>query len=338
MAWSCDVYHGRRDLGRMVGRTELEDRFGHVDADVWERADASFPVRVTRSWSDRMEALDDPLGAQAIPRPGELQARAGDVPDPVGEGRRRLHPLLVQKHPDRVLFLVTKRCHLYCRYCFRRDHEGVRDPDKAQLEEALLAARSTGARELILSGGDPLSLADDKLSWLLDEARPHFKVVRIHTRAPITAPWRVTPELLRVLSANQPLWVVVHSNHLRELSAEVDEALRAMVDAGIPVLNQSVLLAGVNDSVEDLQELCEALVERRVLPYYLHHPDPVPGNAAFRVSLDAGWRIYEQLQGRLSGVALPRYVIDPPDGSGKVDVATWVRTGGHEVPSPHQEE
>lgn len=319
------MYHAKERLGRMVGRGEISERFGPIEEELWRLADESFPVRVTRSWARRMRSARGPLGLQALPSVAELQPHRGDQPDPVGEGRRRVHPLIVQKHSDRALLLTTKRCHLYCRYCFRRDHDGVRDPDRGELLEALEVAAGTGARELILSGGDPLSLSDDKLAWLLEQAQDRFSVLRVHTRAPITAPWRVTEALSGLLSSVGPTWVVVHANHPDELSPDVDQALARLVDAGLPVLNQSVLLAGVNDDVEVLESLCEALVERRVFPYYLHHTDPVPGNADFRVSLEDGWRIYSSLRERLSGVALPRYVIDPPDGSGKVDVERWMR-------------
>lgn len=331
------MYHDDDRPGRMVGRHELRARFPEVDPEVWSQADASFPVRVTRSFYRRLRSSDDPLARQALPRPAELVADPGDVPDPVGEGPLRLHPLVVQKHPDRALLLCTKRCHLYCRYCFRRDQDGAPDPGEAELTEALEVAQASGARELILSGGDPLSLSDARLRWLLGEASTRFRVLRVHSRAPVTAPWRITDELVALLAAHRPLWVVVHANHPDELAPDVDEALARLTGAGLPVLNQSVLLRGVNDDPAVLQALCEALVERSVKPYYLHHPDPVPGNAEFRLPLGEGWRIYAELRRRLSGVATPRYVIDPPDGSGKVDVADWLRRSGHAVPSPTQE-
>jgi lysine 2,3-aminomutase len=148
-------------------------------------------------------------------------------------------------------------------------------------------------------------------------------VVRIHTRAPITAPSRVTPELVAGLRERAPVWVVVHCNHPRELAPDVDAALALLIDGGVPVLNQAVLLAGVNDDATVLAELCDALLQRRVKPYYLHHTDAVTGNAAFRVDVDRGLAIYADLRRRVSGIGLPRYIIDPPEGTGKEDVATW---------------
>jgi lysine 2,3-aminomutase len=313
--------------GRLVGRAEALSRFEGLDAALWSAADRLFPVRLTRSWAERVRRADDALGRQVFPHPAELAAAPGDVPDPVGEAGLRPRPFLVQKHADRVLLLVTRHCHLYCRYCFRRDQHDGRDPSESELDEALDWARQSGARELILSGGDPLTLPDSRLFAILDAARPALPVVRIHSRAPITAPDRVTPALVAGLRARAPVWMLVHCNHPDELSPPVLEALGRMVDAGLPVLNQAVLLRGVNDDVDVLVALSDALLRARVFPYYLHHTDPVPGNAAFRVDLEAGLRIYEALRGRLSGIGLPRYVIDPPDGSGKQDVADWVRGG-----------
>ena len=313
--------------GRLLGRREALARFEGLDSALWSAADRLFPVRLTRSWAERVRRADDALGRQVFPDPAELVASAGDVPDPVGEAGLRPRPFLVQKHADRVLLLVTRHCHLYCRYCFRRDQHDGRDPSEAELAEALDWARQSGARELILSGGDPLTLPDSRLFAILDAARPALPVVRIHSRAPITAPDRVTPALVAGLRARAPVWMLVHCNHPDELSPPVLDALGRMVDAGLPVLNQAVLLRGVNDDVDVLVALSDALLRARVFPYYLHHTDPVPGNAAFRVSLEEGLRLYEGLRGRLSGIGLPRYVIDPPDGSGKQNVADWVRGG-----------
>ena len=176
--------------------------------------------------------------------------------------------------------------------------------------------------EVILSGGDPLAVKDTLLFEVLD----HLAGIanrRIHTRAPITAPERITPELVRGLAERGPLWVIVHVNHPDELGPDVDEALARLIQAGIPVLNQSVLLRGVNDDPAVLIALSEALVQRNVFPYYLHHTDQVVGNQHFRVSLERGMAIYSDMKRQLSGLALPRYVIDQPDGTGKVDVALY---------------
>jgi lysine 2,3-aminomutase len=336
MRAKASPYHA----GPTVGRKELLARFSGLDARIWAEADARFRVRVTRSWLGRMTRLGGPLARQALPDAAELQADPGDVPDPVGEAGLHPVPWVVQKHPDRALLLVTRRCHLYCRYCFRRDLEGPEAPTEAELAAAIAWCRGAGLEEVILSGGDPLALRDAQLLSIVDGLRsidgPGHAVptIRIHTRAPITAPDRVTPALAAALAARGPVWVIVHANHPDELSEDVDEGLAMLVDAGVPVLNQSVLLRGVNDDAGVLAALSQGLVRRRVFPYYLHHPDPVPGNAGFRISLAEGLQIHAELAHRVSGLALPQYVIDPPDGSGKVPVSAWVEAGGRDpVPS-----
>lgn len=284
---------------------------------------ARFPVRLVRAYLGDAASPADPRALTALPSNDELRDHPGDVPDPVGEQARSPLPWVVRKHDDRVLLLLTKRCHLYCRYCFRRDHvpgEGE-DPTAAEWSAMLQYAKYSGARELILSGGDPLAVTDARLFAAIDAVRPEVPVVRVHTRAPITFPRRVTGALVEGLRARAPVWVLVHANHPVELTPPVREALARLVDAGLPVLNQAVLLRGVNDSAPTLAELGEALVELRVFPYYLHHPDAAPGNAAFRLTLDEGWAIYQELRGKLSGIALPQYVVDPPDGSGKRPVS-----------------
>lgn len=290
-------------------------------ADTWDAADAVFPVRVTRSFAARMDLADpnDPLARQVLPDPAELVAHPGDVDDAVGDRAMSPVPWIVRKHDDRLIFMVTKRCHLYCRYCFRRTHAPgeAQDPTPEELETALQYIESSGVEEVILSGGDPLSLRDEVLLGLIDRLRKVVPVVRIHTRAPITYPQRVTPELVAALAARRPVWLVVHCNHPRELAPDVDAGLARLIDAGLPVLNQSVLLRGVNDSAEVLAELCQQLVRRGVFPYYLHQTDPVPGNAHLRVPVGEGLELMEALRARVSGVALPTFVVDPADGSGK---------------------
>ncbi len=307
----------------MVSRAEVVASRPDVDA-VWAAADAVFPVRVTRSFWDRVDPTDpaDPLARQVLPDPAEVGPDPDGLGDPVGDIAMSPVPWVVRKHADRVLLLMTKRCHLYCRYCFRRTHdpgEGL-DPTPAQWEAALRYVETSGAEEVLLSGGDPLAVPLHRLLATLDRLRAAVPVVRIHTRAPITFPASVTDALVAGLAARAPVWVVVHANHPRELAPDVDVALARLVDAGVPVLNQSVLLRGVNDDPEVLAALSRGLVRRRVFPYYLHHTDPVLGNAHLRVPLDEGRAIHAALARRVSGVALPTYVIDPPDGSGKLRI------------------
>ena len=307
----------------MVGRLELEARFEQLSGVDWEALEARFPIGVPRGFVDAaVGAGREALLRQALPDNRELLTDAGDVPDPVGEQRLSPMPWVVRKHQDRVLLLLTKRCHLYCRYCFRADHQpgaGV-DPTEQEWTAMLDYARQSGAEEVILSGGDPLAIRDQRLFDAIDAVRGHVPVIRIHTRAPITFPSRITDSLIAGLKIRNPVWVIVHCNHEAELTPAVQAALTRLVDAGIPVLNQSVLLRGVNDDAEVLAALCTALVRLRVFPYYLHHPDAVPGNAHFRLSEKEGRALYAGLAERVSGLALPRYVCDPPDGSGKRDV------------------
>ncbi|HHO52722.1 MAG TPA: KamA family radical SAM protein [Deltaproteobacteria bacterium] len=311
---------------RMVRRPEITRQRPDL-APSWDEVGASFPVRITRSFWRRLDPADpdDPLALQVMPDPRELETDPGDVPDPVGDAATSPLPWVVHKHPDRVLLLVTKRCHLYCRYCFRRNHapSEAMDPTPGEWAAALRYAAASGASEIILSGGDPLILPDRALLATLD-ALEGVPVRRIHTRAPITFPERVTEALVSELAARRPVWVVVHCNHPRELSDEVDEALARLIDGGVPVLNQAVLLRGVNDDVEVLAALSEALVRRRVFPYYLHLTDRAEGNAHLRIGAERGLALYRALRGRVSGIALPRFVVDRPDGSGKVDVETLV--------------
>lgn len=315
-------YRGHKDasLRGVVGRPEMAAARPDLRA-TWDRVDAQFSVRVTRSFAARMDISnpDDPLARQVMPDPAELLAHPGDVVDAVGDMAKSPVPWVVQKHPDRLILMVTKQCHLYCRYCFRRTHAPGEQlsPTPTELARAVDFVVNSGVEEVILSGGDPLTLRDDALFTLIDRLRESVPVVRIHTRAPITYPQRVTDALVSGLRDRRPVWVVVHSNHVKELAPDVDQSLARLVDAGIPVLNQSVLLRGVNDSVEALADLCRGLVRRGVFPYYLHQTDPVPGTAHLRVPVREGLALMEGLRAVVSGVALPTFVVDPSDGSGK---------------------
>ena len=231
-----------------------------------------------------------------------------------------------------MLCLLTKRCHVDCRYCFRRDHHPgeAQDPTHEEWATALAYVRDARPDEVILSGGDPLAVPDRRLFETIDHLRDAVGAVRIHTRAPITFPQRVTEALAAGLRARAPVWVVVHCNHPRELSSEVDDALARLVDHGVPVLNQTVLLAGVNDDEDTLAALSTSLVERRVFPYYLHVTDRARGNAHLRVGLEDAVDLHRALQTRVSGVALPRLVVDPPEGTGKVDAREVLRYPGRD--------
>ncbi len=327
----ADVYHRS---GRMVRRAAILASRPDL-APIYDPIDRLFPVRITASFASRADLTDpeDPLALQVLPHPGELETDGLD--DPVGEKAHSPVPWVIRKYPDRALLLVTKRCHLYCRYCFRRTHAPgeALDPTPEELDRAFGWLRGEPAlRELILSGGDPLILRRNHLFSLIDRGLEARLRVRIHTRAPISFPACVDAELARGL-ASRAVFLVVHCNHPRELAPDVRDALRLLADAGVPLLNQSVLLRGVNDDPAVLAELFETLLRLRVRPYYLHHPDAVLGNAPFRVSRERGWRIWSALRNALGGLALPRYVWDPPDGSGKRDLLP----PGAPAPASHPE-
>lgn len=288
------------------------------------------PARLTRYYLDLVDPADpaDPIRRIAWPDAAELETGPGDLDDPVGERLVNPVPFVVRKHGDRALLLVTARCHVYCRFCFRRSFpDGEhRDPSPRALDRALSwLAGERGLREVILSGGDPLVLPDEALAELVARlsAIPHLTRLRVHTRAPVHDPARVTPALVEALSLGLPMRVVLHFNHPREITAETRRVAALFRDAGIPLLNQSVLLAGVNDDEATLERLSRALVREGIRPYYLHHPDRVAGSRAFWVEIERGLALYGGLARRLAGgVGLPRYVIDLPDGTGKVPVAS----------------
>ena len=306
--------------GKMIGKKELLKRFPALSEDTWIRADRECPIRITRSFGRKIEFPTDPIGLQVLPHESELLQDSKDLQDPVGEKQRKIHTWVIEKHSDRALFLLTKRCHLYCRYCFRRTHNGTEDPTSSEIDSAIELINERNYEEVILSGGDPLVVRDDLLAYVLEKLTA--PTIRIHTRAPITAPHFLTETKLNILSKRKAIWLIVHCNHPKELDDDVQKCIEKIQAVGIPILNQTVLLQGVNDCPQILQELCQKLVRFRVFPYYLHHTDAVVGNAHFRVSPERGREIYRELTQKVSGIALPKYVIDMPDGSGKVDMMT----------------
>jgi len=271
---------------------------------------------------------DDPGGPirrQVIPRMEEGTTAPWEMADPVGEDSHMPVPGLVHRYPDRVLFLVTDRCASYCRYCTRsRVVSGAGEQElHTNFEESFAyLEKHTEVRDVLFSGGDALIFSDDRLEYLLQRVRaiPHIEFVRIGSRVPIFLPQRITPELCRMLQKYHPLWMSVHVNHPREITAEVREGFERLADHGIPLGNQSVLLAGVNDSVEVMRELVHKLLLCRVRPYYLYQCDLIQGSSHLRTSVAKGIEIIEGLRGHTSGYAIPQYVIDAPGGGGKVPV------------------
>jgi lysine 2,3-aminomutase len=266
-----------------------------------------------------------PIRRQVVPRMEEGWDSPHDMADPCGEDAAMPVPGLVHRYPDRVLFLVTDRCASYCRYCTRsRVVSGVGEQElHTDFEEAFrYLEKHTEIRDVLLSGGDALLLSDSKLEGILKRLRSirHIEFLRIGSRVPIFMPQRITPELCGMLRKYHPLWMSVHVNHPRELTVEVRDALGRLADAGIPLGNQSVLLAGVNDDAAIMRELVQKLLLCRVRPYYLYQCDLIRGSSHLRTSVAKGIEIIESLRGHTSGYAIPQFVIDAPGGGGKVPV------------------
>lgn len=269
------------------------------------------------------EDPDCPIRRQVIPRLEEGWTAPEEMADPCGEDSHMPVPGLVHRYPDRVLFLVTDRCASYCRYCTRsRVVSGVGEQQlETQWEAAFRYLENTPeVRDVLLSGGDPLLLSDARLDRILTRLRaiPHIQFVRIGSRIPIFLPQRITQELCAMLRKHHPLFISIHSNHPRELTTEVREALGRLADAGIPMGNQSVLLRGVNDSVEVQKALVHKLLMCRVRPYYLYQCDLINGSSHLRTSVAEGVSIIESLRGHTTGYAIPQFVIDGPGGGGKI--------------------
>ena len=266
-----------------------------------------------------------PVRRQVVPRIEETHTAVWEMSDPCGEDSHSPVPGLVHRYPDRVLFLVTDRCAAYCRYCTRSrlvsNASGYDFHPEFDKQIAYIAAHPE-IRDVLLSGGDPLLLSDEKLENLLRRLRaiPHVEFLRIGTRIPVFLPQRITPELCAMLKQFHPLFISIHSNHPRELTTEVRDALGRLADAGIPLGNQSVLLKHVNDDADVMKALMQKLLMCRVKPYYIYQCDLIAGSAHLRAAVSKGLEIMEKLRGHTTGYAVPTYVIDAPGGGGKVPV------------------
>lgn len=267
-----------------------------------------------------------PIRKQCVPDARENLVVEGDLEDPLGEVAHEVAPHLVRRYPDRALLLATDRCSVYCRFCTRSRMVG--DGGGARSLEALAPAlaylrANPEVRDVIVSGGDPLTMATDRIVRLLAAIRaiPSVETIRLATRVPVTLPMRITRELVHALRRFHPLWVMTHFNHPKELTPTSQTACVRLADAGFPVMNQTVLLAGINDTKETLETLFRSLVRCRVRPYYLLQADPVRGTSHLRTPLHRGVELMEQLQGRLTGIALPKLICDTPGGRGKVPLS-----------------
>lgn len=320
--WKWQVRNRIKDLKGMERILQLSE----PERAVFSQPGRGLPVGITPYYAS---VLDPANPAQGIRRsvvalPDESILSPGESIDPLGEDHDSPVPGLVHRYPDRVLFLVTGFCSTYCRYCTRArmvGNQGEVQFNVSQWEKAIAYIEQNPAiRDVLLSGGDPLTLGDDRLEWLLSRlsAIPHVEFLRIGSKVPVVLPQRITPNLVQILRKYQPLWMSIHFLHPDEITPEVQHACSQLADAGIPLGSQTVLLAGVNDEVEIMKRLVHGLLRMRVRPYYLYQCDPIQGSSHFRTPVSKGLEIIQGLRGHTTGYAVPTYVIDAPGGGGKV--------------------
>ncbi|MFO7560037.1 MAG: KamA family radical SAM protein [Desulfobacterales bacterium] len=306
--------------GSIVSVQQLSEYFP-IDMEPIQTVIKKYPMRITPYYLSLIRQMEDPFWRQSIPSMEEIENDSG-CEDPLHEEHQSPVPNLIHRYPDRVLFMVSDQCAMHCRYCMRKRRTGnpfLVTHDTIETGIAYIKNHSK-IRDVILSGGDPLMLEDKKLEWILQQVRRirHVEIIRIHTRIPCVLPQRITRKLAEMIRRYHPVYVNTHFNHPGEITTESKTACSLLADAGIPLGCQTVLLRGVNDSLPVMRRLMKKLIQNRVKPYYLHHPDPVRGTAHFRVSLKTGLRIIKGLHGNISGLCIPRYMIDLPQGGGKV--------------------
>lgn len=323
--WRWQLRHSMRGLDALETLLDLSED----ERTALQRNRNSLPNSITPYYASLLDRADagQPLRRTMVMVNQEFVRTPEESVDPLGEDSDSPVPGLVHRYPDRVLFLVTGTCPVYCRYCTRSrmvgSHDGEYQFSTGQWERALdYIARTPVIRDVLLSGGDPLILSDDRLEWVLSRLRriPHVEFVRIGTKVPVVLPQRVTPALTRMLRRHHPLWMSLHFIHPDELTIEVERACSRLADAGIPLGSQTPLLAGVNDSAEVCRRLFHGLLRCRVKPYYLYQADLVVGTAHFRTAVSKGLEIIEALRGHTTGYAVPTFAIDVPDGGGKIPI------------------
>jgi lysine 2,3-aminomutase len=292
-----------------------------------ERVAAQYAVAITPGMADLIDGADDPIARQFVPTEAELDHRPGESADPVGDDTHSPVEGVVHRYPDRCLLKINHACAVYCRFCFRREMvgpDGLRPLSSKALDAAMAyIAEHPDIWEVIVTGGDPFILSARRLRDVMARLAKidHVKVVRFHTRVPAVAPAMVTDALVAALKApGKAVYVALHANHARELTSEARDACARIVDAGIPMLGQTVLLKGVNDDPETLTALMRAMVETRIKPYYLHHMDLAPGTSHLRTSIEDGQALMRSMRGAVSGLCQPTYILDIPGGHGKVPV------------------
>ena len=324
--WRWQLRHAIRDLATV--EQVLGIRFNREEREQLQKTIDKFPLNITPYYLSLIDVNDyqnDPIFKQAFPSPQELIVEHYELSDPLAEDKDSPCSCITHRYPDRVLFLVSNTCAMYCRHCTRKRKVGDVDsiPDREEILAGIEYIRNTPQiRDVLLSGGDPFMLSDDYLDWILTELQsiPHIEVIRIGTRVPVTLPFRVTDELVAMLKKHHPLWVNMQFNHPKEMTESAQIAVAKLADAGIPLGNQSVLLAGINDCPRIMKALVHQLVKNRIRPYYLYQCDLSEGISHFRTPVSKGIEIMENLVGHTSGFAVPRYVIDAPGGGGKIPV------------------
>ena len=301
--------------------------FSPEEAEGIKKALAKFRMAITPYYLSLIDPNDpyDPIRRQAIPAGEECNIAPADLNDPLHEDEDSPAPGLTHRYPDRVLFLITDMCSMYCRHCTRRRFAGQKDDESPseRIEKCLAYIEKTPqVRDVLLSGGDALMVSDAKLEYIIQRLRaiPHVEIVRIGSRTPVVCPQRITPELCNMLKKYHPIWLNTHFNHPNEVTAESSAACARLADAGIPLGNQSVLLAGINDCSHVMMELVHGLVKMRVRPYYIYACDPSLGLSHFRTPVSKGIEIMEALRGHTSGYCVPTFVVDAPGGGGKTPV------------------
>jgi lysine 2,3-aminomutase len=322
--WRWQLQHALTRPEQLAAELSLSESEARGLAALEERG---FPVSITPYYFGLIERenADCPIRRQVVPRIEELDLVPGDLADPLGEAAHEVAPNLISRYPDRALLFATDRCAVYCRFCTRSRLVGAGGGARplGRLEAAFAYLRQhSEISDVIISGGDPLVMGTERLVALVAELRsiPSVQTVRLATRVPVVLPQRVTDELIQALRPHHPIWIMTHFNHPRELTPEAAEACIRLADGGFPVLNHTVLLRGINDDAEVLARLFRGLVRLRVRPYYLLQADPVQGTGHLRTPLQTGIDIMQRLQGRLSGIALPKLIVDTPGGLGKVPV------------------
>ncbi|MBB43663.1 MAG: lysine 2,3-aminomutase [Rhodospirillaceae bacterium] len=328
-----NIVHSRR-------RKRIANTNGLLTADLIKKADEpacteaalALPIGIPAYLASRLQGrnTNDPLIRQFVPNPSENTLMENEFPDPIGDRKHSPVSGIIHRYPDRVLLMPVLACPVYCRFCFRRHSVG----DGLLTDEKLNTAFSyieenPDIWEVILTGGDPLILSPSRLSKILIRLNkiPHVRTIRIHSRVPALDPIRIDNEMINALKTKKPIWLVLHSNHADELDSKASVAIAKLIDNGIPMLSQTVLLKGVNDTPKDLENLFRTLIENRVKPYYLHHGDLAKGTSHFRTTLSSGRKLMKWLRRRLSGIAQPVYVLDIPGGHGKVPAGhCWIES------------